>query len=310
MRDAEPAAQRVADGVADAKTGAGHGGPGQMRRQQHLGPRLPVRAVGHGVRQVGRDHPHDLQGDAVRPRVGAPGQVRLQGVRERVHPGRGGAGGRQAQGQVRVEDRGGRQRAGVADVELAACLRVGHHPERVRLRAGPGGGGHGDQGQRGAGERAAVVEVAAPLRVDRGQRDALGGVDHRAAAHRDHRHRGAAGGERSHLPGAGRHVLGRRVGVHAGEHRSGQAVGGERGLGGGHDRGARQRRVGDQGHRLAAGAPDDSGQRADGARAEMRGRQGRVQDPGACEWLGHGHSCDAARLGGVAVRRGAVLPAA
>ena len=162
VRDAEPAAERVADGVADAQTGAGHGGPGQMRRQQHLGPRLPVRAVGHGVRQVGRDHPHDLQGDAVRPRVGAPGQVRLQGVGQRVHPGRGGAGGRQAQGQVRVEDRGGRQRAGVADVELAARLHVGHYPERVRLRAGPGGGGHGDQGQRGAGERAAVVESRGP----------------------------------------------------------------------------------------------------------------------------------------------------
>jgi len=42
-------------------------------------------------------------------------------VRQRVHTGRGGASGRQAQGQVRVEYRGGGQRAGVADVELPAC---------------------------------------------------------------------------------------------------------------------------------------------------------------------------------------------
>ena len=241
MWDVELCAERMRDAVHEAEPGVREPDSGHVAGQQQFGASLDVGADGDRPRQEpghGRD---DLQGDAVAVRVRPHRQVGLEGVGEGVHAGGRGGPGWQSHRQVRVEHRGARKGAVVADIELAAADDIRDHAERVHLRTCAGGRRHGDDREGMPGELGAVVEADAPLRVDGAERDALRRVHRRPAADR---HDGL-GSHGCRQVAALVDARGRRVGCDPTVDGHAQAGPFERGAYGGDDRGGGEERIGD-----------------------------------------------------------------
>ena len=180
------AADRVPEGVDETDTGpAGLAEPGQMGRDEQLGARLEVRAVGHRAGQPARDRPDHLEGEPFGERVRVARQERLDRMGHRVDPGRGGRRGWQPDGQRRIEDGPDGTNGRVADVHLPSRDLVGHDPVRVRLGARAGGRRDGDERPTRPQVCPVVAEVEDVAAVRGVERDDLGRVHRRAATDGD-----------------------------------------------------------------------------------------------------------------------------
>ena len=117
------------------------------------------------------------------------GDVRLDQLRERVHPGRCGERGRKRQRQLGIDDGQRRQHQRAAQAHLLPLFGHAQHGVPRHLRARAGRRRHGDERHGALGERLAaahdfeVVERVARIREER--RDSLAEVDRAAAAARD-----------------------------------------------------------------------------------------------------------------------------
>ena len=131
-----------------------------------------------------------LHAQRVGDRIGARAHVRLDQLRQRVQPRAGGDRGRQRVGQLGIDQRHLRQHHRAAQARLHAMLRRRQHGIARDLAAGPGGGRHGDKGQRRDRQRAPFshhfqkIQRLAAVGGDDGNR--LSGVDRAAAAHGNH----------------------------------------------------------------------------------------------------------------------------
>ncbi len=185
MRDVADAAERVADGVHRADHAVAERRAGHARRHGHVGAHVRgVAADGDG--QLFDDDPHGGEGEGVAQRVVLVAGAGLDGVAERVQPGGCGHARRQRLRHARIEERRVGHHVGGDVLQLDAPVRMADDGHGRALAAGSGGGRHGDERHALAARQVFAAhqaeDVVRPL-ADQ-QVDALGRVQHRAAAER------------------------------------------------------------------------------------------------------------------------------
>ena len=186
MRHAQPRAERVGDGVAEAKPRAGRKSlPREVGGEKHLGPGFQVVPPGDGRWKPAGDHADGVQREPVGDGVGVARHERFEGVGQSVDPGRGRDLWRQAHRQSGVEDAPSGPYALVAYVELALPHNVRDDAEAVGLGRRAGGRWDRHDGQARGEIFRGVWEVSRRAVVGRVQGDGLRRVHGGAAAHRD-----------------------------------------------------------------------------------------------------------------------------
>ena len=122
-------------------------------------------------------------------RIGAHGNERLDQLRQRIQAGAGGDGGRQAVGELGIDQGNARQQERAAQAHLDALLGRGQDGIAGHFGARAGGGRDGDKGHGRPGQRLAAaddLEVIQRLALVGQQRgDRFAGVDGAAAAETD-----------------------------------------------------------------------------------------------------------------------------
>ena len=236
--------------------------------------------VGDGDRQPLLDQPHAFQRDPLAERMEEGAAIGFQAVRQRIHAGPRRDLGRQADGEFRIGNHHLGQHQRVEDDLLGVVAGIGDDRGAADLRAGAGGGRHGDDRRDAVriGARPpvlAILEIEDRARLAGHEGDQLADVHGRAAAEGDDAvmAAGLVGGD------AVLEVLQRRIAVDLGEDRDGnlrllQDV--ERR---GHDRQVDKARIGDQQRPGDAGCGKRIGQFGDAAGTEADG--GRIGPVGA-----------------------------
>jgi hypothetical protein len=157
---------------------------------EHMAARLEIVGVGEGALQPASDQPHPFGGDAVGKGVEAGCAIGLEAVGQGVHAGGGGDVGREADGELGIENHQTRHHPWVEDDLLHARRFVEDHPGAADFRSGSGRGWHRDH----RGDPAfvgpsppilLVLEIPERPILSRHEGDHLADVERAAAAERD-----------------------------------------------------------------------------------------------------------------------------
>ena len=247
--DAGQGAQGVADGVGGGHAGGVEGDAGRAGGDLHAAPGFQMVRLLHRRLQPAAQLGQGAQGQRRRDRVAPLAGRRLDGVNGGVDAGGGGQRRPHGGGSARVEQ------GEVEPQRLAPGPQLAptgpEHRRAGDLRAGAGGGRHGDLGQSAPGQPGGAQRIgfgALALDGDGGRQ--LGGVHGGAAAQRHQ----AAGAFLPRAGGEGVDGPGRRFAPHLAAERHRVAGFGQRLRGAGRQAVFHQEGIGDQQHpRSAAG---------------------------------------------------------
>ena len=152
----------------------------------HLQTGVDIITLLGGAWQEILDQAHTFQRDTLSHWVINRGTERLKIVCQRIHTGRSGQLGRQANGQLGVQNHDGRHHLLVEDNAFDVAFIVGDNHCLANFRAGTGGGGHSDNRQHLAGIYGAGACFPQRALLVCNQCDSLGGINGRATTEGNH----------------------------------------------------------------------------------------------------------------------------